>query len=123
MSEQHPEFQKTRRGPEPIPVVDKRKKRLNVFFSDAEYIELLSRVKRKSALSSYVRRQAIAGKTQLSVVVPEINLQVYAELARVAGNLNQIARKLNASDIIDVSQLQAELHAFRLALIREGGQL
>ena len=119
--DQQPE-RKKKYGPEPIPAQDKRKKRLNVFFSDAEYAELLTRVKRKSGLSSYIRSQAIAGKTQLSVVVPEINLKAYAELARAAGNLNQLARKLNASDIIDVSQLQTELHAFRLALVSGGQQ-
>lgn len=122
--EQHqepPAQRKKKYGPEPIPAQDKRQKRLNVFFSQAEYAELLTRVKRKSGLSAYIRSQAIAGKTQLSVVVPEINLKAYAELARAAGNLNQLARKLNAADIIDVSQLQTELHAFRLALI-SGGQ-
>lgn len=117
-----PAQRKKKYGPEPIPAQDKRQKRLNVFFSQAEYAELLTRVKRKSGLSSYIRSQAMAGETQLSVVVPEINLKAYAELARAAGNLNQLSRKLNASDIIDVSQLQAELHAFRLALISGGPQ-
>lgn len=122
--EQHqepPAQRKKKYGPEPIPAQDKRQKRLNVFFSQAEYAELLTRVKRKSGLSAYIRSQAIAGKTQLYVAVPEINLKAYAELARTAANLNQLARKLNAADIIDVSQLQTELHAFRLALI-SGGQ-
>lgn len=118
-----PAQRKKKYGTEPIPAQDKRQKRLNVFFSDAEYAELLTRVKRKSGLSAYIRSQAIAGKTQLSVVVPEINLKAYAELARTAANLNQLARKLNSSDIIDLTQLQAELHAFRLALIRQGGDL
>ncbi len=117
-----PAQRKKKYGPEPIPAQDKRQKRLNVFFNAAEYAELLTRVKRKSGLSSYIRSQAIAGKTQLYVAVPEINLKAYAELARTAANLNQLARKLNASDIIDVSQLQTELHAFRLALVSGGQQ-
>lgn len=113
---------KRRRGPAPIPVGDKRYNRLNVFFSDAEYAELLSRVKIKSRLSSYVRRQAIAGQTELTVEVPQINIKAYAELARVANNLNQIARKLNAADIIDISQLLVELQTFRKALIGRPGE-
>ena len=122
MSEEQEKFKRRKRGPEPIPVASKRENRLNVFFSDAELADLLSRVKRKSQLSSYVRRQAIAGKTQLTVEVPAVNLQVYAELARAAANLNQIARSLNESSHVDISTLQEALHAFRLGLIKQGGQ-
>lgn len=117
MKKEQVDLKKRKRGPDPMPVKDKREHRLNVFFSDAEYADLLSRVKKKSQLSSYVRRQAIGGKTQLSVVVPEINVQAYSELARVAGNLNQISRKLNSSDIIDLSLLLSELESFRKALV------
>ena len=121
MSEE-PKFKSRKRGPDPIPVASKRENRLNVFFSDAEYSDLLSRVKRKSQLSSYVRRQAIAGKTQLSVEVPAVNLQVYAELARAAGNLNQIARHLNGGEAVDMMAIQQALEAFRQSLIRSPGQ-
>lgn len=113
---------KKRRGPEPIPAEQKRGKRISVYLTGAEYAELLSRVKSKDDLAPYIRAQAFAGKTPVAVEVPAINLRVYAELARVASNLNQISRKLNAADIVDVSQLQTELHAFRLALISQGGQ-
>ena len=122
MSEEQDQFKRRKRGPEPIPLASKRENRLNVFFSDAELADLLSRVKRKSQLSSYVRRQAIAGKTQLSVEVPAVNLQVYAELARAAGNLNQIARHLNGGEAVDMMAIQQALEAFRQSLIRSPGQ-
>lgn len=111
------EAKKRKRGPSPKPG-PKRTRRLNVFFTEDEYSELLSRVRSKWSLSEYVRAQTIAGDTELSVSVPEINIKAYAELARAAGNLNQIARHLNGGSTIDLSQIQSELEAFRHALLR-----
>ncbi|MNO01967.1 hypothetical protein D3C81_2222460 [compost metagenome] len=68
-----------------------------------------------------MRAQAFAGKTPYSVKVPEINLQAYAELARAAANLNQIAKAMNEGAPLELQQIQEALHAFRLALIRQGG--
>lgn len=103
-------------GPAPIPPELKRNKRISVYLSDAEYVDLVQRVP-KSDLCNYIRAQVFSGKTPYRVAIPEINLKAYSELGRVASNINQIARKLHSSDIIDLSLLQAELDALRLALI------
>lgn len=122
MQEQEQQLVKRRRGPAPTPEQQKRKKRISVYLTDVEYSELLSRVNHKDDLAPYMRAQAFAGKTPYSVKVPEINLQAYAELARAAANLNQIARSLNEGSPVDISTLQEALHAFRLGLIKQGGQ-
>lgn len=110
---------KRTRGPVPRPAGEKRNKRVSVYFTDAEYADLLKRVQAPSDLSHYARHQLFAGKTPYRLVVPEINLKAYSELGRVASNINQIARKLNAADIIDLSGLLAELATLRLALIEK----
>ena len=121
---QNPETEKPikptkKRGPEPKSAEDKREKRVSIYLTDVEYAELLKRVKSKRELSVYARHQLFAGKKAYCVSVPEINLQAYRELGQAASNLNQIARKLNASNIIDLDKLQDVLTAFRLALIEE----
>lgn len=110
-----------KRGPAPKPPEQTRTKRISVYLSDTEYADLVQRVPTPHELCNYIRAQVFAGKTPYSVSIPEINLKAYTELGRVASNINQIARKLNAADIIDLSLLQAELAALRLALIEERG--
>lgn len=111
------EVKKRKRGPAPSEG-PKRTQRLNVFFTEAEYSDLLTRVRSKWNLAEYVRAQTIRGEVEVSISVPEINIKAYAELARTAANINQISRKLNSADFIDLGQLQAELEAFRRALLK-----
>ena len=123
MQDQEPENQINRRtrGPAPRPASEKRSKRVSVYFTDAEYADLLKRVQAPGDLSHYARHQMFAGKTPYRLVVPEINLKAYSELGRIASNINQIARKLNSADIIDLNALLDELGALRLALIAGPG--
>jgi hypothetical protein len=114
--------EKRRRGPAPKPAEEKRTNRLSVYFTDTEYADMLKRVPRRAELCNYIRAQVLDGEMEHRLFVPEINQKAYNELGRVASNVNQIARKLNAANIIDLSQLQAELAALRLALI-EGPDL
>jgi hypothetical protein len=104
-------------GPAPKSAEQKRNRRISVYLSDTEYAELTQRVP-KSDLCNYIRAQVFEGTVEVKKIIPDINLQAYGELGRVASNLNQIARKLHSADIIDLSLLQAELHAFRVALIK-----
>ena len=53
----------------------------------------------------------------LPVVIPAINREAYAELGRAAANLNQIAKRINGGDLVELDQVRAELADFRLALI------
>jgi len=50
------------------------------------------------------------------VPIPQPNVERYAELARAAGNLNQIARKVNEG-VFDIGALARELDLFRMKLI------
>lgn len=106
----------------PKPKEEKRNRRVSVYFTDAEYAELLTRVKTPGELSPYARHQLFAGKTPYSVAIPEINLKAYGELGQAASNLNQIARKLNGGEALALADLMKDLEAFRLALI-EGPEL
>ena len=56
-------------------------------------------------MSSYVRQAAVAGQVQPRTVIPEINRQDWGELGRLAGNVNQIATKLNQGGSINGSDL------------------
>lgn len=57
--------------------------------------------------------------------VPEINREVYAELARLAGNINQLARAANAGRVVVPLQLlkavQDKLTHLRLELLGDAG--
>ena len=50
-------------------------------------------------------RAAALSQAVLRPLVPEINRQAYAELARLAANLNQMARAAHAGQIVSVSGL------------------
>jgi len=74
-------------------------------------------------LSAYLRERTL-GKP-IKAVVPAINRGAYSELARLAGNLNQIAAHMNASgqtpDLIllrtMIDDLSREVKILRLALL------
>lgn len=74
-------------------------------------------------LSAYLRDRTL-GKP-LKATVPAINREAYAELARLAGNLNQIAAHMNATgemtDLIVlramIDDLNREVKILRLALL------
>lgn len=48
--------------------------------------------------------------TTITPPVPAINRQLYADLARVGGNINQIAKKLNSENRLSGSDLIATLN-------------
>jgi hypothetical protein len=106
-----------KRGPAPRPAEEQRTKRLSVYFTEAEYSEILQRARSRHDLCNYVRAQVFAGKTAVSVAIPEINLQSHGELGRVASNLNQIAKALHTSAPVELQQLIEDVAAFRRTLI------
>lgn len=108
-----------KRGPAPKPAEQQRTKRISVYFSEAEYESLAQRARNKHDLCNYIRAQVFAGKTSVSVSIPEINLKAYRDLGQVGSNLNQIARHLNAGAPVELQQLLGEIAAFRLALIEQ----
>lgn len=111
-----------KRGPAPKPAKEKRNRRISVYFTEAEYAELLTRVQTKVELSPYARHQLFAGKKAYRLVVPELNILAYQELARAAGNLNQLAKHLNGGETLAVNEILQELEMFRQALMRKPRQ-
>lgn len=114
--------EKRRRGPAPKPAEEKRTNRLSVYFTEAEYADMMKRVPRRAELCNYIRAQVLDQKVQQSLSIPDINIKLYGELGKAASNLNQIARHMNVEGQTEIAQLQIELAAFRLALIEAPGK-
>jgi len=79
-----------------------------------EELEELKRRKGNIPYGVYVR-QVLLGKPPKQV--PEVNRQAYAETARWASALNQIARKLNMGEDVDITEIRRVLNAFRQKLL------
>lgn len=67
---------------------------------------------------SYLR---VAALSKLPEILPEINRSDWIELARSAGNLNQIARHLNQQNLgggdLDINEIRKVLADFRAHLV------
>ena len=81
-------------------------------FSPSE-LAMLDRRREKIPRGEYVRRCVFGAPP---VPIPKPNVEKYAELARAAGNLNQIARKVNEGKS-DFDEVMRELAIFRMKLI------
>mgnify|MGYP003407708796 CR=1 FL=1 len=109
-----------RHGPLPKPQDQQRKNRVSVFFTDAEFAQLKDKAG-DNDLPVFVRTRAINGKlAPRAPKMPKLNFEAWKKLARVANNLNQLAKALNGGADVEVSLALKELAAFRLAL-RAGG--
>lgn len=93
-----------KRGPDPLPPADRRTYPVSVYLSPAELAELCSRaipggtddipelgVRRR--LAAYLRNAALGS---LPPQIPAINREAWANLSRVAANLNQYQATINA---------------------------
>jgi hypothetical protein len=116
-----------KRGPAPKPDEEKRSVRVSVYMAPAELAELDAR-RGGMERSEWLRRAGL-GK-RLAPAIPAVNREAWGELARVAGNLNQMARSMNAASQIrdvDLVGILAELHgqvqALRSDLIGAGVHL
>ncbi len=125
---------KWRRGGRPRKAAeDRRTERVALYLTPAERVEL----ERRTAMTgwrdvgAYVRR-AIMAQRSPRATVPQLNMQAYGELARMAANLNQLTRHLNEGGALDgataarlgveLERLGGEVRALRLGLlgIKEG---
>lgn len=83
-----------RRGPVPLPAADKRGHCVSVRLNGRELAQL--DVQRgRFQRGEWVRMAAL---DQLPPTVPEANVQAWAELARLAANLNQAQTSINRGD-------------------------
>ena len=49
--------------------------------------------------------------------VPELNAGAWVELATASANLNQIAKKLNGGESLEIDEIREQLSQFRAALL------
>ena len=83
-----------RRGPVPLPAADKRGYCVSVRLNGSELAQL--DVQRgRFQRGEWLR---MASLDQLPPTVPEANVQAWAELARLAANLNQAQTSINRGD-------------------------
>jgi Mobilization protein NikA len=106
---------RSRRGPGPLDPTDKRDHCVSVRLNDRE-LALLNERRGKFQRGEWLRMAAL---DKLPPMIPPLNQQAWAELARASANLNQIARELNFKRT--PGGLQDQLAEFRAALI--GAQL
>lgn len=115
------ESKRRRRGPAPLDAADKRRHSVSVRLNDAELARL-------DALRETVRMQRgeylrAAALHRLPPSIPAVNRRAWAELARTAANLNQLAHRLNAGEALALAEVRAAVEELRRRLIGVGHDL
>lgn len=104
-----------RRGPAPLSDEERREHCVSVRLNVGE-LAMLDKRRGNFQRGEWLRMAAL-GMDKLPPTVPAINAQAWAELARAAANLNQIARALNQGEKVERGGLRDQLNQFRAALI------
>lgn len=81
---------------------------------NADELDRLDQVRGRIRRGTYMR---LLFNDSLPAPVPEVNRQAYAQLARSASNLNQIAHRLNMSQHIEMQEALDALRDFRARLL------
>ena len=112
---------KRRHGPAPLPKVRLRDKRVNVFFSQADYLKLVTKAGGSPlSVPAYIRDVALKGKpAALPAVIPETNYEAWAATAGLANNLTQLTRRLGSLGIVytELEEVRDLVRELRTALI------
>ena len=121
---------RAKRGRKPKSAPEKRQHLVACRLTDAEQAQLergrgaLPRgALPRGALPRGEWLRTLALARRLPRAIPEINLEAYGALARAASNLNQLSRRANAADRLEIAGLAATLAAFRAALLGVGSEL
>ena len=118
-----------RRGKGGRPKIDPaavRRSTIGVRVSAAEYATLRTRAEDMGLTPAQFLRHTALTRRLPSPPVPAVNREQYANLARMAGNLNQLTRRANAGQNVIltpplVQLLRAEINRLRQALLGTGG--
>ena len=84
-----------RRGPVPLAATDKRGHCVSVRLNPSELAQLDAR-RGRFQRGEWIRMAAI---DQLAPTVPSVNVQAWAELAKLADRLDQVQSMINQSDV------------------------
>ena len=100
---------------------------IGVRVSVGEYADLRAKAEKMGMTPAQWLREAALSRRLPSPPVPPINREQYAELARLSGNLNQLANAANIGQNVIVNdallqRLAGEVSRLRLALIGIGGR-
>lgn len=104
---------KSKRGPKPLDVGEKRTHTVSVRLNPAE-LEMLDSKRGPLQRGEWLR---VAALDKLPHSIPPLNAQAYAALARSAANLNQLAHRVNAGEQPAISELAELLSEFRQQLL------
>jgi hypothetical protein len=113
------------RGGRPrMPDIERRTAKLTIALNRLEAEQLAFKSEDAGMdTAAYIRVAALGNQI---TAVPKINREAYTELARLAGNLNQLMRHINSSSSVVVNgeqlgagleKLRAEVQALRAALL------
>ena len=99
---------------------------IGVRVSAGEYADLRAKAEQMGMTPAQWLREAALSRRLPSPPVPPINREQYAELARLSGNLNQLAKLANSGQPVTVAdglleRMADEAKRLRLALIGAGG--
>lgn len=89
--------------------LERRVVRLTAGFTTTELQKIEARANAAGVEVSELIRHLVLNQQINSV--PQVNRQAYAELARLAGNLNQLAHHLNAGSVAGAADLAGPLDA------------
>ena len=100
---------------------------IGVRVSADEYAALKAKAEQMGMTPAQWLREAALSRRLPSPPVPAINREQYAELARLSGNLNQLAKLANSGQSVIVAdallqRLSGEVGQLRLALLGAGGR-
>lgn len=113
---------KRRHGPAPKPAAEQRRHAVSCRLTDAE-LARLDELRGEVSRGEWLRLAAMAKPPR---IVPTVNKVAWADLARAAGNLNQITRAINegrmpVKDVASVGkavmEVRGQLDAVRRLLI------
>lgn len=119
--------EKRRHGPKPKPPEEQRRHGISCRVNDAE-IALIDQRRGKVSRGEWLRLAALSKPPR---IVPEVNKVAWADLARAAGNLNQLARAINEgrwpvkdgpSAQATIMEMRAQMDALRASLIGLDGK-
>lgn len=108
---------------EPLPEDLRRSKFHTTRVTPAEHEELVQHAQAAHISVSQLVRARVLGLKQPKAAAPLINIQKYQQLARVEGNLNQLAHHLNSEALagvpVDLRQLLGQVQDLVGEALRE----